>query len=707
MAVEYGWTGFESGEQDALTPTAARGGVVGYTDLSPRSGQFMFTAVVGDVVANTPAVYRRKDTTIGNPVGAGNTALTLTRVFFRIRIAPSLNDTFIFSSGGISFPTTYGGLLLNTDRTFACFTWATPAGGANSTTVLALDTWYRADLSWTLTQSGVNTIGTASCSLYTEDGAFLETVTNTTTTVATAGMPVAVLIGNGGVQASTFQIDYDDWWWGTASAGDVATLAFPTATRVAYVGASGQGSLAQWTGDYRTQIDHPYNVGAADNQTAPATPNTSTTFLHATAASQGISGIEGVIVRANLRSTASSGNESLLLGGVAYTVPVTTLLTALGQNGVNFAAIAEATFDGWEFGARNDRGTQLLMANCYLEVLHAGSAGLAPYAEVSDPFSLNIITWTGNGTYQTITGMGFPAQVLLVFPVANASGPPSFMWSPRNGGTRGICMAPGSQDVRNGILGLTADGFLAGPALHVNASGTVYLAVGIRDGGAGAGGYYMTSRSRIGSGVDNWDVAFRNGFSLDLGLCNSGASPSGTARTSYMVGDVSIPYGGAAALTNMIQAVTATGYQVGTALGVNGTTIYLSELLMRIGGGLGLIMHVGTMTPSGASATITGIPFTPVFIAVVKQVANTTALWRSSLTHATANSSQWNGGNLQANGVTAITADGATIGSALAQNGVPVHWIAFGPGSVPPGACIVSLPMGADSGGGLGCAVSL
>jgi hypothetical protein len=708
VAVEYGFTGFEAGDTDFSGVAAVRGFVVGVTDLYPRTGQFMCAAVNGQATPNAPFVYHHKNTAIGNPVGAGNTVKALTRVFFRIVVAPSLNDTWFFSVGGLSYPGpvfggSYGGVLLNTDRTFAAATWNTPTGGANSTTVLALTTWYRADLTWTLQQSGANTIGTATCSVYDEAGAFLETVTNTTTIALTAAMPPAICIANGGIQSSSYHIDYDDWWWGIADGADVAGLAFPTATRVTRVPVLAQGSVAQWTGDYRTQQSTPIMFTANEQNNAAA--GQQTLFTKDTAATLGITGIEGAIVRARMRSNVSSGNESLLMGGVAYTIPVTTAYpTTLSQTGVNYAAIADATFDGWEFGARNDRGTDLRLTGCYIDVLHAGSSIPAPYTDVTEPFRLNIITYVGNGTYKTVTGMGFGAQTLWVKP-NNASITTGGYKIARAGGT--ICYGPGaSGSFTNAVLALTDDGFLLGPSSTMNQNGTTYVAIGIRDGGAG-GGFYHSTRTRCGNGLDNQDVPFREPFSPDFAF-NCGSGQANMIRTSAMVGDLSLAWSGGVVLTDQIQAMIATGFQVGTATFVNGINNALPSTILRIGAALGLILHVGTITPSGATATITGIPFTPVFVSAQKTVnGGFPGYWRCSLVHAGLTSVQWSSASTVTTGITSITADGFTIGSSLATNGVPVHWFAFAPGALSAGGCIVSLPTGADSGGGAGCAVSL
>jgi hypothetical protein len=713
VAIEYGWTGFEWGESSEFSTVGlVRGAIVGITDLYPRTGQFMFSALNGDGNTNAFLSYRRKNQAIGNPVGSGNTAKTYTRVFFRIIVAPSLNDTGVLIAGGISAsPGTWGGLSLNINRTFQCMTYGSPLGGVASTAVLSLGVWYRADLISTLTQTGGTGAVAATCSVYTEAGTLVETVTDSFSSVIVAGLPTDVQLANGTVQASAYHIDFDDWWMAWGDGADVAGMAFPTATRISRVPVLAQGASASWTGDFRTQWDVPVEQVKTDEQSSAATIGLQTTFTHAPVAGLGITGIEGAIVRARVKSALSNGNESLLLGGVAYTIPVTTTYFAIAQtcqSAVNYAAISDATFDGWEFGCRNDRGTSLQMCQCAVDVLHNGTGIGSPYADVAEPFRLNIITYTGNGTYKTVTGMGFPAQVLLFFSYGGSATSFGCWFSTRNGGTRAIALGSSQQETRNGVLAITPDGVLLGPNGNVNENALTFVLIGIRDGGAG-GGFYMSTRTRVGQFIDNYDVVFKEPFAGALGWNQAAGGAGGSIiRTSAMTGDVAVTFSGGTSgvIANLIQAFTATGYQVGSnnAVAVN---IFQSCILMRIAPALTGILHVGTMTPSGSTATITGIPFTPVWIAVQKEGSNGQCFWRSSLSHGTANSTGWAGGFLQANAVTSITADGATIGSALATAGTPVYWIALAGGALSAGGCLVDLATSAGGVGGAGCQVSL
>lgn len=715
MAVEYGWTGFEQGEADFAPLAPLRGGIIGcgIRGLRPRTGQFCLSDVSGDSTVNSWTAYRRKNTTLGTGLGVGNSATSLARVFFRIIENPSTDDCGVLCVGTPSNPGNGSGNLSITAARF-WKVWSHNRFSSLSAAALDLYTWYRADITHTVTQTDATHFGTStSVSVYTEGGALIETLaqTNSTTPLGAAALPIDISLGNGTAFFSARYNEFDDWWWGSADGADLATLAFPAvAMRITRVPATAQGSVAQWTGDFRTVTDFPRENVATDEQ-SNAVATQQTLFTKASAASLGISGIEGVIVRAQMRSTASSGAESLMLGGTAYTVTVPTAYANLGVNGVNYGTIPEATFDGWEFGARNDRGTGLRLATCYLEVLHGGSSQPAPFTDVVDTFRINLKTHTGNGGYQTVTGMGFGSQLLILLPSSSSLASGAFKQA-RLGGTYTQGFEPGGTRSMNGVLAITSDGYQLGPNNNTNLNTVQYLAIGICDGGLGIGGRYFDSLTRIGSLVDNYSVIFGDGFTPDIAWNQALQNGATIIRTTPMgAGDIAVawPGGLAGVQTNLIQAFEATGFQVGSNSVVNGTNILMQDIILRLGAQLTNYIHIGTMTPGGSTATITGIPFTPVFVMCQRSGNNGSGAWRSSLmtNHTGTTSTTWANGSTISNGITSITADGFTIGSALATAGTPVFWIALAPGSVPIGCGPVTFPLGTDSGGGAGCLPAL
>lgn len=686
MAIEYGWTGFEGGDADACPVVLPRGQVIGSTRA--RTGDCLFEFYTGVAAANSWYAYRRKNTTLGTGLGVGSSATTIARVFFKLIAFPVATNAPCFGVGSNSVGANQrSAMAIDTTGHFA---GQTPSGtGAYSSATLNLDQWYRLDLTHVVTQTGSPQISVSvTISVYDEAGTLIETVSRTQTAIATnASLPTDVVCGNPSVTAFVCQYEYDDWWWGSADGADQATLVFPTATRISRVPATAQGSAADWTGDYRTIVDSPRETVTTDEQTCAATVGLTSTFTHASAASLGLTGIEGVLVRGQLRTpSGGAGNEALLYNGVEYTVaiPNGAAYNQNAQEGVSYPDTGGG-FDAAEFGARNKRGVAsgLAMAICYLEVLHAGTGPVAPFKNGTGPWRLNMVVYSGNGGYQTIGGMGFGASVIMIFPVTGLASTGGVLKLARSGGTTAFNWGGGTRN-NNGVLAITADGFDLGPNADVNESGRTFLAIGIQDGTTLA----LNSDMFAGSQVDGRDYIMPSPtFQPDIVfVCDD---INGCFRTSAMVGDVSLVIGaGNANVANQIQAMNPDGFELGDSNVVNGVIRSYFWWAQQIIASLVPFVHVGTITPGGASFTVTGIPFTPVFVlARQRNVSANPGFWRSTLTHAGADSTQIGSPNGSTTAITSMTADGFTGGAAISSAGVEVYWIALAPGTPAPPPC--------------------
>ena len=688
MAIEYGFTGFEGGEADACPVGLQRGQVVG--SLRARTGQCLFEFYTGVAAANSWYAYRRRNTTLGTGLGTGASATTITRVFFKLIAFPLATNAPCFGVGSNSVGANQRtALAIDTTGHFAA---QTPSGtGVYSAATLTLDAWYRIDLTHVATQlAGANMSLTVTISVYDANDTLVETVTRTQSPIATnVSLPTDVVCGNPSVTAFVCMYEYDDWWWGSADGADQATLAFPTATRITRVPATAQGAAADWTGDYRTIIDAPRETIVTDEQSCAATVGLTTTFTHATAGALNISGIEGILVRGQLRTpSGGAGNEALLYNGVQYTVAVPSgaAFNTNAQEGVSYPDIGSG-FDSAEFGARNLRGVAsgLRLATCYLEVLHSGLGVPTPFINGSGPWRLNMITYTGNGAYQTITGMGFGASVLMIFPVTGLASTGGVLKLARAGGTTAFNWGGGTRN-NNGVPSITGDGFTLGPNDDVNQSGQTFLAIGIQDGTTGA----LSSDMYAGSQVDGRDYVMPTPptpFQPDIVLVAD--ETAAVLRTSAMVGDISLIIGqGNPNIANQIQALNTDGFELGDSTFANGVIRSYFWWAQQIIPELASFVHVGTITPGGASFTATGIPFTPVFVLARQQASTNQTYWRSSLTHVGADSTQLGSANNSITAITSLTADGFTGGAAISSAGVPVFWVAFAPGTPAPPPCI-------------------
>lgn len=695
MAIEYGWTGFEQGESDACVAEPGRGYVVGMGDggTYPRSGQFFTSHVAGIATLNFAQGQRRLTT-----IGSGVASKVLSRVYFRPNAFVSLNDTPICGVGSFSVGANFRSfLVMNTSGKFAA--WTPNAAGTYSTATLTLGVWHIAEITYNIgVVDPTHATVTISIDVFDENHVLIETVSRGPTAIATgAVLPTDVTIGNGNNTSSTYWIDFDDWWWAAADGADIAGMAFPAASmaRCFRVPATAQGSAADWTGDYRVVTDAPREALVADEQTSAATVGLTTTFTHATAGALGLGTIGGVVVRGEIRTpSGGAGNEALMFEGAEYTVAI--------PNGASYVQTAQrgtvypyaGSFDSAEFGARNKRGVAsgLKLATSYLEVLHDGPALLNPAITGSGVWQLNIVTYTGNGGYQTITGVGFRPQVVVIKAVSSSLGLSGILRIFRSGGTNAqkFVSSVGADFIA--VPSSDADGFVVGPSTQSNNSGTSYVAICIQDGGAA--GYHLSSGVYVGNQLDNVNRTYPTAeqFSADAIIIMGENETFGMWRTSAIGGDVSGSLGSSPIVTNGIQAINGTGFQVGTDVSVNGVNDAYHWFALRIGTLLTNFVHVGTVTPGGSTVTVTGIPFSPVFVMARTQGVSKNTVWRHNTAHAGLNSTNWNGSTLITDGITSITADGFTGGASLVTAGSPLWWLALAPGAAPSGGCVLPPP---------------
>jgi hypothetical protein len=694
VAIERNWTGFEGGSLDATALGMFRGAILGG---SARSGEF-YAAHLSPVTTqvNAGQEFRKLNLTLGTGLATGEQAKAVMRSFMRLNAHVGTTNC---RAGGVGAQNQQNGqLCLDTTGRFAAAAGANTIG-SYSATALALGVWYRIDLTYVLTQNaGVNCTIDVTISVYTEAGTFLETVTATLALAQNATMPNAFAVGMASSAIfSTYNYDFDDWFWWAADKTDVAAVAFPTATRIARVSATGQGSSAGWTGDYRRVTDCPLETSVADEQTT-STDEATTTFLHATAAALNLGSIAGIVVRAQVKAGGGAGDEALMLNGVEYTIAAPAAYQVLARNGVDFTPYTSGQFDAMEFGARNKRGVATELGTCYLEVLHDGATTPAPFAAGTGLYRQRIVQYTGNGGYQTIAGVGFGSQVILIKrvspPTANESG---VLRLANSGGTWSRRLDQVVDAIA--IMAITADGFTLGPSTWANASGAVYEALCLQDGGAHSAGFFLGAGTYVGTSDDNRAIVIPENFQPDFALI--GSSSIFVMRTREMTGDFSLLVNPSAGVADRLQAFTANGFQVGTAVEVNGINEVYSWIALRQVSQLSSFVTTGKVTPTGSSLTITEVPFPPFFV-LAKRNSATDAFWRASGAQAGSNSTPWEGGAEIATAITALTSDGFTGGSSLATNGVDTYWLAFAEtGEVVelPPPCRITFPIDVSLGG--------
>jgi hypothetical protein len=331
-------------------------------------------------------------------------------------------------------------------------------------------------------------------------------------------------------------------------------------------------------------------------------------------------------------------------------------------------------FDALEFGARNKRGVAIQLGQCYMEVLHAGTDPFRTNLAGVESWKHNVITYNGNGTYQTISGVGFRPQVVIV-KKSSGVGTAGTLKLGCMGGTMSKPLDAAGFVVR-AVTGITADGFTLGPDADVNAAGVQYQAICIQDGGQHSSGPFLLSGIWIGTGADNQNVTVRAAWQPTHVITGIGTSMR--MRTPDVVGDDTVGYsavGGAG--TDMIQAINADGFQLGLTLNAN-TTQHPWVAIRSDGALLAPFFATGSFVGAGASATVSGMAFQPEFVGL-KRIAAADAMWRgrSVTAHSGLNCGVWSSAATINTGITALNVAGFDLGASGVQAGQTSHWFAF------------------------------
>jgi hypothetical protein len=180
-------------------------------------------------------------------------------------------------------------------------------------------------------------------------------------------------------------------------------------------------------------------------------------------------------------------------------------------------------------------------------------------------------SYPGNATGQSITGLGFSPELVIV--MGNLAQRPVLNFA----GTRTYRFDTGTS-VASGVTSMDADGFTVGSALETNAAATTYHYVAFN-----AWPNSIDISSYTGDGADNRSIAAPN-FQPEYALIRADDNVTGRPavhRAAALAGDNTLLFAGAASVTNRIQALQATGFQVGNSGDVNASGVTYSSLAVR------------------------------------------------------------------------------------------------------------------------------
>jgi hypothetical protein len=198
---------------------------------------------------------------------------------------------------------------------------------------------------------------------------------------------------------------------------------------------------------------------------------------------------------------------------------------------------------------------------------------------------LKLGTYNGNGTSQSITGLGFSPEYVITASVGADRAVQRFA------GMSSTYRFDAATGQPTAITSLGADGFSVGSSTDANRNGTAYQYLAFNDtpGRVDTGSYN-------GNGLDNRDIGgigFQPHYVIVRADDTVTARP-GVHRPAALGGDSTLRFDANANLANAIQALQADGFQVGTDTGVNVNNVAYHHLAVRDG-------NAGACTSPGAA----------------------------------------------------------------------------------------------------------
>ncbi len=244
----------------------------------------------------------------------------------------------------------------------------------------------------------------------------------------------------------------------------------------------------------------------------------------------------------------------------------------------------------------------------------------------------------------------------------------------------------------NQLQSLDGDGFTVGTSTGVNAAGVTYWWVAAK---AVAG--QLVVGKYLGTAADNQLVS-SVGFQPDFVIVLPETSIPGVWRISAMPGDASTFFNSAALFTDAIQAMRATGFEVGLSGSVNGAGAPFHYIAGR---NQPQSIAVGTYTGLGTNnRDILGLGFAPEYV-LLKGDNHRALSHPLSLGAMTNLSLMFDDDTTMVGAIAALLPNGFRVGSSPNANegGTAYWWIALGPG-LDGGPDDAGVDAGAQSDGG-------
>jgi hypothetical protein len=181
-------------------------------------------------------------------------------------------------------------------------------------------------------------------------------------------------------------------------------------------------------------------------------------------------------------------------------------------------------------------------------------------------------TYNGNGTTQSITGVGFQPELVILM------GNNAQRAAARYSGAARTYGFDASTGVTTGVTAFGADGFSVGAAAEANANGVAYHYVAFNDFANS-----ISVGSYTGNNTDDRAIATPN-FQPEFVMVRADDTATGRAANWHpfsFAGDNTLLFAATASGTNRIQAFQPAGFQVGTSTDVNANTVSYRYVAVR------------------------------------------------------------------------------------------------------------------------------
>jgi hypothetical protein len=385
-----------------------------------------------------------------------------------------------------------------------------------------------------------------------------------------------------------------------------------------------------------------------------------------------------------IKDNTAGGNAGVLLK--TSSMPSETTLTLAETDAVlTTNTIQSLDSDGFTIGTNVDVNT----ANeFYYYVAFDGS-------DCSASGTFCVGSYTGNGTSQSLTSVGFQPDLVMI----KRSGATQGVWkSSSMAGTTSNYFDNVNQLASGGITSLDATGFSVGSNAAVNTASNTYYFVAFKEvSGAMDVGTYT------GNATDNRTITSANDAGLTFNpdfLWVKAANPATAVPGVFSIrehyADRSSLFTDAASAANNIQTLKTSGggFEVGTTANANGSAVtyhYAAfagvSSLMRPQGSGSFYMNSGSYTGTGAGFSITGLGFPPDLVVIKHndQATDQHAVFKTRLMVGDRTAYFGNNVAVFTGGITALGADGFTIGTNATVNtsGDTYYWTAFGNAMLP------------------------